>query len=370
METNEELLKRLEEQKLAYLETLRHVRETFEPAPADPVSADLPDIPHIDIGRKSFSFHTDARSKRTHNYPLPSIIADDSTLSDDSDEELDDYFVQQPLPTESFDHEDLRNHIKAYAWDRYGRQILSTVITDRGRLKQPYLFPTNEGPAEDRSHYSHYDVFDVGPDGAPLMIETVGKEKAKSKASQIWHLIKNLNAASKTTKAVGRITIAREPSPILFAALHLTMHAHFPMDELFRYLVESDGSHASMFRAFDDDTTRQRSYIFNFEYYTIIGEECKPMSWQLADKQTGASTGHIPLTRCSAVVALSLHGDPIRKVRNPSRRARTKYGHVYDPWAPWQVLNIQCYPDWGRRSTSTTAQSTMSTVRKPSSRRS
>jgi len=345
MAANEELLKRLEEQRVAYLEILRQVKDSLEPTSGSPIFTDLPDLPNIDAGRKSFSVHTDPRGKRT-SYPFPSTIADESTLSDESDEELDDYFVQQPLPSQSFDHEHLRNHIKTYSWDRFGRQILSTLITDRGRLKQPYLFPNTDGPAEDRSHYSHYDVFDVGTDGAPLLVETAGTESGKSKASQIWHSIKNLNAASKTTKAVGRITIAREPAPILFAALHLTMNSHFPMDEIFRCLVESDGSHASMFRSFDEDPRKQRSFIFNFEYYTIIGEDCKPMSWQLSDRHTKSSDSHIPLTRCSAVVALSLHGTPIRRVRNPARRAKTKHGYVYDTFAPWQVLNIQCYPDW------------------------
>jgi hypothetical protein len=118
------------------------------------------------------------------------------------------------------------------------------------------------------------------------------------------------------------------------------------MDELFRHLVEFEASSANMFRPYDEDDRKQRSFVFNFEYYTIIGDDCKPMAWQLADKQTKSSESHIPLSRCSSVVALSLFGAPIRKVRNPARRAKTKHGFVYDPWAPWQVLNIQCYPDW------------------------
>lgn len=44
---------------------------------------------------------------------------------------------------------------------------------------------------------------------------------------------------------VGRITIVREPSPIIFGALHLTMNEHFDMDELFECLVKEDTSHVS-----------------------------------------------------------------------------------------------------------------------------
>ena len=72
------------------------------------------------------------------------------------------------------------------------------------------------------------------------------------------------------------------------------------------------------------------------------------MPWQRADsaeKIKRKGEGHIPISRCSSVVALSLGGNPIRKLRNPARKAKTQHGFVYDPWAPWQVLNIQCYPD-------------------------
>jgi meiotically up-regulated gene 157 (Mug157) protein len=78
---------------------------------------------------------------------------------------------------------------------------------------------------------------------------------------------------------VGRITIAREPAPILFGALHLTMHDTFDMDELFQHLVQTEASSAHMHRAFKEDRKHQKTFFFNFEYYTIVGEDCKPMDW-------------------------------------------------------------------------------------------
>ncbi len=72
------------------------------------------------------------------------------------------------------------------------------------------------------------------------------------------------------------------------------------------------------------------------------------MPWQRSDsakKLLRKSKEHIPISRCSSVVALSLGGHPVRKLRNAARKAKTQYGFVYDPWAPWHVLNIQCYPD-------------------------
>lgn len=97
---------------------------------------------------------------------------------------------------------------------------------------------------------------------------------------------------------------------------------------------------------FHEDHRRQRSFVFNFEYYTIIGDECQPMDWQLSDKQPKKSDDHIPVSRCSCVVALSLSGHPLHRVKNPGRRARNKNGYAYDPWAPWELLILQAYPDW------------------------
>ena len=127
------------------------------------------------------------------------------------------------------------------------------------------------------------------------------------------------------------------------------------MDELFKHLVQADASSAHMFRAFAPDTRHQRTFFFNFEYYTVIGDDCKPMQWQLADNPTNGSDGHIPLTRCGAVVALALFDDAPRRVRNKGRRAKTKYGWIHDIWSPWQVAQIECFPDW--RSTADTFES-------------
>ncbi|KAF2792843.1 hypothetical protein K505DRAFT_325900 [Melanomma pulvis-pyrius CBS 109.77] len=275
------------------------------------------------------------------------VFADTSTLSDESDEEDESFFVQDELPSQSFDHEHLREHLKKHSWDEHGREILSAIFTDRGRLKEPHLFPMSPGPVSDRSHYSHFQVYDVGPDGTAELVEASGKENTMSKANEIWHSIKDIGADStKSQRAVGRITIAREPSPILFGALHLTMNKTFDMNELFRCLVQPEASSAHMHRAFHEDMRHQKTFFFVFEYYTVIGEDCKPMQWQRADKDKGATDSHIPLTRCGAVVALALYDDKPRRIRNRGRRAKTQHGWVQNVWSPWQVLNLQCYPDW------------------------
>ncbi|KAM3081780.1 hypothetical protein ACMFMG_005226 [Clarireedia jacksonii] len=123
------------------------------------------------------------------------------------------------------------------------------------------------------------------------------------------------------------------------------MSKYFDVDELFENLVADESTTANNgVRPFSEDNRHQRSFVFVFEYYTLVGEECQPMPWQLADHDN-TSKDNIPISRCSSVVALSLAGEPIRRLRNPARHARTTNGYVYDPWAAWHVLNIQCYPD-------------------------
>ncbi|KAF2006291.1 hypothetical protein P154DRAFT_517925 [Amniculicola lignicola CBS 123094] len=312
----------------------------------------------IEISNGSFgpSINTpNLRRETTHqDRHIDTAFADSSTLSDDSEDEDDDYFVSAQLPAQSYDHEHLREHLKKHTWDEHGREILSALFTtDRWRLKDPHLFPMRPGIAQDRSHYSHYQVYEIGPDGRANMMEMSGNENTMSRAAEIWNAIKDINSDNcQAQKAVGRITIAREPSPILFGALHLTMNRTFDMDELFKHLVQIESSSAHMHRAFSPDPRRQKTFFFNFEYYTIIGEDCKPMQWQLADRDKVTTDAHIPLTRCSATVALALYDDNPRRIRNKGRRAKTKYGWVQNIWSPWQVLVVECFPDW-RASTDT-----------------
>ncbi|PVH95440.1 hypothetical protein DM02DRAFT_645322 [Periconia macrospinosa] len=275
------------------------------------------------------------------------MYADTSTLSDDSDgNENESHFVQAPLPLKSYNHLQLRAHLKTHYWLGHGRKILTAVISDPANMSKRHLFHVGPGPADDRSHYSFFQVYDVGPDGATERVDITDNQSMSenqniSQALKIWHTIRNIGQ-SASKKIVGRITIAREPAPILFGALHLTLHEYFDMDELFHHLVETEYSTAHMYRAFSTDEKHQKTFFFKFEYYTITGEDCKPMDWQLAD--TG--DGPMPLSRCSAVVALMLNDDAPQRIKNMERRARSEYGWIQDLWSSWQVLQIECFPDW------------------------
>ncbi|PBP25214.1 hypothetical protein BUE80_DR003680 [Diplocarpon rosae] len=342
--TTEELLRRLDEQHQAYIATFRLVHETLAktasatriaPALQPPVSTFTETAIEIEAERPADGKPVMVRS---------SLLTGESDESDDDDDEL---YLQTPLSSYKYDLEDLRNHLKTYTWNEYGAVLLDSVVHNK-RLLYPTLFP--EYSEDEKWHNSHYSVFDVCTDGAPLSRREVVKAGTKSIDSAVWQAIQDLNADPDAQRpAVGRIFIVREPSPIILGALHLTMNKYFDMDEIFKYLVDEDKSNAHLLnRSFSPDERRQRSFIFEFDYFTLVGEGVQPMPWQRSDsaeKVLKKSKEHIPISRCSSVVALFLGGLPVRKLRNAARRAKTKYGFVHDPWAAWHVLNIQCYPD-------------------------
>jgi hypothetical protein len=104
--------------------------------------------------------------------------------SEDSDIE-EEFYVQKPLPHYTFDHENLRQHLKTYKFKRYGEMLLESVVHN-GRLLDPTLF--KDYPADELWHNSHYSVFDVGQDGAPLSRSQV-VEKGSKIDSAIWQAI-------------------------------------------------------------------------------------------------------------------------------------------------------------------------------------
>ena len=189
----------------------------------------------------------------------------------------------------------------------------------------------------------------VGNDGAPLPILLASERSPLSRAVDIWKRISSINAHPERPKqAVGRITIVREPSPLLFAALHYTMRDHFDMDKIFEMLETNNKTKAFPHSPWADNPKHRNTFVFTFEYYTIVGGECVPMKWQRADEELGGSETHVPVSRCSSIVALALEAKPVSKIRHKGRRnlLGRREGDIYDPFSPWHVLSLQAYPDW------------------------
>ncbi|KAK7534920.1 uncharacterized protein J3D65DRAFT_428727 [Phyllosticta citribraziliensis] len=343
----EDLVRQLDEQREKFLALEQRVHNALQQR-ADSKNGDQtsPTSPTFsDGGKQSTIAWVDPRRQGTG---LQSLMQSSAISVDSDDEDDETYYVRTPLPKKALTEDDLRTHLRSYEWDSAGKIILEDVVT-AGRLLHPVLFqkPTRE----ERGHISSYSVFDVGFDGSPVRLDNEDAEyddEAPPKALALWSAIKDMNMDEEDVGAVGRIIIAQEPSPLAFAALHFAMNEWFDMDELFGHLIDSDSSSASPHRPFSGDPRHQRTFTFSFKYYTIIGEDRSPMPWQSHDKGATNEEKHLSLARCSSVVALSLIGEPVRSIRNTSRRKSTKSrtGFVYDPFSPWVVLNIQAYPDW------------------------
>lgn len=143
------------------------------------------------------------------------------------------------------------------------------------------------------------------------------------------------------------------------------MQDHFDMDELLHHLISNGRSTSKTtahlhLRAFEPSPLRQRSFFFSFKYYTTIASGLAPAAWQAhasADdndsSNSSSSSGekqqqyHVDISECSAVVALSLAGDPVqyRNHRSSSSNSSSKRGVLYDPLSPFQVLSLQWFAD-------------------------
>jgi hypothetical protein len=186
----EELLKKLDAERDAYLATLQELHDALArtiiattPTSAAPPTS-TPARPVFDrVARLSMS-ESDCKAIAT----LPSLYKS-SIFSGEEEEPSDDgepLYVQDPLPAVAFDDEHLRAHLKNHGWDDCAKKILEPILTSEGRLKG--LFPMGIRQNEDGSHYSLYQVFDVGADGAPLPLHSNMSTTLKGQA--MWRIIK------------------------------------------------------------------------------------------------------------------------------------------------------------------------------------
>lgn len=246
---------------------------------------------------------------------------------------------------------------------------------------------------------STFEVYEVGQDDRAVktnldvdvqgFVKYAGDELPESPefivdAPIVWESIKDINLSGQ---AVGRITIVQEPTPLMLAALHLTMSPHFDMTELLHHLLSDDPSggrtHAFMHRAYERSPSssayassaspmlsplntssnmrgggtssaspssshlRQRSFFFVFKYYTLVPKDLDPAPWQLYEKRPSDKRldDHIDIAECGSILALSLEGEPTKTLKMRPRRERAKEGFLFDTFGPWHLLSIQSFPD-------------------------
>lgn len=205
--------------------------------------------------------------------PIEGFHGTNSAYSVDGDSSSEDgssLYADNPLLPEEYDIEGLRNHIRKWDWTDAGKRILNGVIGNEALLQRPELFPTALESSDDRSHLSHSSIYNIGEDG--ISYSPTKETRPISRSLDIWHKLKSVNASETDRAAVGKIVWVREPSPLLFAALHYTMHQHFDMDELFGFLIDHDPVLARPHSPFSDDHRKRRTFVFNMEYFTLIGE--------------------------------------------------------------------------------------------------
>lgn len=253
MDNLDSLIKRRDEQHDAYMQTNYRVQELL--AAVSPPSSPVREGPRSS-GASGSQTTLSRPSWRHHSIGLDSVITSSASRvtgeGSDDEEDGEEYYVQTPLGQQHYDHDGLREHLRSFKFSSASRTLLRGVVDDLGFLSRPTLFPTRKGAVADRSHLSHHQVFEVGTDGAPMSVELPESERPPSNALVIWNTIKDVNVTnhedSGNRNAVGRITVLHEPSPILFGAIHYTMHHYFDVDELYRHLLSPEGSSASLHR--------------------------------------------------------------------------------------------------------------------------
>ncbi len=156
--TAQEMIKKLAEDRATYLETISRTHDLLAKA----LEAQATQKVHLPL--------TTERLRRDTGTTLATTTTDDivtapkdSNFSIEEDSDTDDdesLFVQQTLPPESFQDEGLRKHIKEYPWTEAGKSILRDILDNEEVLTRRHLFPIKQGPVPDRSHLSHYSIFD------------------------------------------------------------------------------------------------------------------------------------------------------------------------------------------------------------------
>ncbi|KAK6065700.1 CorA Mg2+ transport-like protein [Seiridium cupressi] len=366
---HEELLRRVEEQHARYLRSLREFHDALADHSTDErsMSAHTPPMKPLSIAStfvselSPFSADVGRRPRRLTNElgdrrPLvlkntpASLLSVDIESSDDEDlhhlplpqmasEMPAGISVQQSLPAYTFHDDDLYCYLKQSQFSEATQIALDDVYRRRDELESQSMFQFFNDQHDKLYDSAAYGVYDIGKNGSinPKHQAEDNDAELILDAKTVWDTVKSV---SSDGFAAGRMTSLMDPSPLMLGVIHFSMSSHFDMDELFQHLSYMD-------RAFEPTELRQRSFFFVFKYYTVVGEKLTPAPWQYYDHRPAdkRAADHIDICECSSILALSLTGDPVRTFCRKKKKSKAEQGKIYDPFAPWQLLNIQCYPD-------------------------
>ena len=152
--TAQEMLKQLADDRTRYFDTLNRAHHILAEALVATSTGRPPprlttEAVRRNTGTESATLEIESLSKDSGNFVEEASDTDD-------DESL---FVQQTLPKESYNEEGLRKYIKDYEWTEAGRAILGDIAGRNHAVQRGTIFPTSIGEVDDRSHLSHYSIF-------------------------------------------------------------------------------------------------------------------------------------------------------------------------------------------------------------------
>ena len=173
--TAQEMLKQLADDRTKYFETLTRAHNVL----AEALSAASSGKPPPRLTTEAIRRNTGAESAglEVETLSKDSAISVEGEYSDTDDDES--LFVQQTLPREVYDEEGLRKHIKEYDWTEAGRDILGQIAGRNQVVQRGTIFPTSTGEVDDRSHLSHYSIFN-GMHESRISRDTVASKKVET----------------------------------------------------------------------------------------------------------------------------------------------------------------------------------------------
>ncbi|KAF5022121.1 hypothetical protein F66182_5824 [Fusarium sp. NRRL 66182] len=308
--------------------------------------------------------------------------------------EVEDYslnVVRDRLESVRFPDHQLLQHLRNTEFEPEMASLLDEVYKRRQDIDTAASFSDFAAYERDRYNQSTFEVYEIGQDGGLVKLSADGDAEDQPDvkytgdgpyensadnvdAPTVWETIKDVNPSGH---------IVQEPTPLILAALHLTMSSHFDMSELLAHLLSDElnrgRTHAFMNRAYERcpsqatasspyaapsspmhlpaglsvapaTTTaniRQKSFFFVFKYYTVVNHPLEPASWQRFDKRPSENRigDHIDIAECGSILALSLGGESKKAPRLRSRKERSREGFLFETFGPWQLLAIQSFPD-------------------------
>ena len=152
--TAQEMLKQLADDRTKYLDTLSRAHDVLAQA-----------LTAASSGKPPPRLTTEAIRRNTADTATPeieSVSKNSGTFVEGEESDTDDdesLFVQQTLPKELYDEEGLKKHIKEYEWTEAGREILGNIVGRDQAVQRGTIFPTHIGEVDDRSHLSHYSIY-------------------------------------------------------------------------------------------------------------------------------------------------------------------------------------------------------------------